>query len=272
MARADVDERRAREQEDWRRRGIAGVVTAIDPATRRITVRVAHAGVAHPVAVEAAGRDVRFRRYAPGSVRFSDARASSFGEVSVGDQIRVLGDASADGSQVTAEQVVSGAFRVVRGVVAEVDPAKGTLVVRENGRGGLVRVVAGTDALVRRLPPMMVMRLLRASETGAAAAGPPGAETGGVGAAAGWGGRAPDPDEALDRLPAVTLAEIQKGDEVAALGPKQEADPALPAIKVAVWTMPSLPAGRGGGRRADAGPGGADPFSDLLGVGGESPW
>ncbi|HXY38805.1 MAG TPA: hypothetical protein VEQ10_04000 [Vicinamibacteria bacterium] len=289
MTRGDVEARRAREQEDWRKRGMAGVVTAVDPATRQITVRVAQAGVTHPVVVDAAAQDVQYRRYAPASVRFSDSRPGSFDQVAAGDQIRVLGTRSPDGARVTAEQVVSGAFRVVRGTVAEVDPATRTLQVRESGSGhGLVRVAVGNDALVRRLPPMMVMRLLRASEPagagasagGATGGGPAtgaGQAAGGPAAAAGaggrWAGRSSDPDEMLERLPAVTAAEIQKGEEIAVLGPKQDGAAELPAMKVAVWTTPSVPSGRGGGRgRAEAGAGGTDPFADLLGVGGESPW
>jgi len=277
MTRADVEDRRTREQEDWRKRGIAGVVTAVDPATHQVTVRVRQAGVAHPVVVDAGGRDLKYRRYAPASVRFSDSRPGTFEQITVGDQIRVLGNGSADGSRMSAEQVVSGSFRVLRGTVAGVDAATGTLTVRENGdgHGGLVRVTIGGDALVRRLPPMMVMRLLRASEltSGDAPAGPAAPAGAGGRWAGAAGGRAPDPDEVLERLPAVTAAQIQKGEEVAVLGPKQDGAAEMPAMKVAVWTMTSLPSGRGGGRgRADAGAGAADPFSDLLGAGGETPW
>ena len=287
MTRGDVDAQRTREQEDWRKRGIAGVVTAVDPATHQLTVRIRQAGVAHPVVVDASGKDVRFRRYAPASVRFDDSHPGTFDQIAAGDQIRVLGSRSADGSRISAEQVVSGSFRVVRGTVAEVDPAASTLQVRENGsgHGALVRVAVGSGALVRRLPPMMVMRLLRATEApgGPSSANPAstpggggrwtGAGAAGSGAGGGWGGRAPDPDEVLERLPAVAPSEIQRGEEIAVLGPKQDGAALLPAIKVAVWTTPSIPSGRGGGRgRGDDGAGGADPFSDLLGFGGEAPF
>ena len=281
MTRGDVDARRQREREDWQRRGVAGVVSTVDPAAHEIGVRVAQNGVAKTIVVEAGAPALVFRRYAPASVRFSDARPGSFADVAVGDQVRVLGNRSADGSRVVAEQIVSGAFRVVRGVVSEVDAAKGTLVVRDGSRGsGLVAVTVGPETLLRRLPPMMVMRLLRTADGGAAGAeGPASASpAGGVAptaSGAGWAGagRPPNPDEARERLPPATLAELSKGDEIAVLGPKQADALAWPAIKLAVWTLPSWPAAGGGGRgRGEAGPGSADPFSDLLGVGGETPW
>lgn len=271
MTRADVEGRREREHEDWQRRGVAGVVSAVDVARQEITVRVSQSGAAKTLLVDASAPAVRFRRYASGSIRFADARPSTLGELAAGDQVRVLGNRSADGSRMAAEEVVSGAFRVVRGTVANVDLTAGTLAVRESGRAGsLVPVTVRPDSLLRRLPPMMVARLLRAAE-GAVGASPASAASPG-GAAGAWSGagRAPDPDEGFERLPAVTLGDVSRGDEIAVLGPKQASEAGLPAIKLAVWVTPQWPAGRGG-RGGAAGQGQADPFTELLGA-GEMPW
>ena len=261
MTRSDVETRRQREREDWQKRGLAGIVASVDPQLRAIGVRVTQGGAARTLTVEAGAPGVAFRRYAPASVRFADAQPGEFADLAAGDQIRVLGNRSPDGTRVVAEQVVSGAFRVVRGLVSEVDPTAGTLVVREAARGASpVPVVVSKDTLLRRLPPMMVARLLRGGE----AASP---------AAPADAGRAPDPDEALERLPAATLAEVNKGDEVAVLGPKRAPAQGLPAIKLVAWTTPSWPSGARGTRgRGEAGAGSADPFSDLLGAGGDTSW
>jgi hypothetical protein len=290
MTRGDVEARQRREREDWQRRGVAGIVSAVDPAAKELTVRIGGAAgaSAKPVVVTAGAAGVAFRRYAPTSVRFSDARPGTFSDLTVGDQVRVLGNRSADGARVTAEQVVSGAFRVVRGVVAEVDATKGTLSVRENGKS-TVTVAVGKDTLLRRLPARRVMRLLRGTEGGTAqgpdagagdggsnrAAASGGARPGGAGGpGGGWSGRPPDPDEALEHLPATTLGELNRGDEVAVLGPRQADAAAWPAIKLAAWTMPSLPSSgpRGAGRGREGMGGGADAFSDVLGFGGDTPW
>jgi hypothetical protein len=271
MTRADVEGRREREHEDWRRRGVTGVVSAVDAARQEIALRVSQNGTAKTLMVDAGAPGVRFRRYAPGSIRFADARPSTLGELTVGDQVRVLGNRSADGLRVAAEEVVSGAFRVVRGTVATVDLTAGTLAVHESGRAGsLVPVTVRPDSLLRRLPPMMVARLLRAAEGAVGAAPAAGSSPGGT--AGGWNGagRAPDPDEAFERLPAVTLGDVSRGDEIAVLGPKQASAAGLPAIKVAVWATPQWPSGRGV-RGAAGGQGQADPFTELLGA-GEMPW
>ncbi len=273
MKRADLDERQAREREDWRRRGVSGVVVGLDPAAREITMRVAGSRAQLVVASDA--RTV-FRRYAPGSLRFADARPSSFADLAVTDQVRVLGNRDAERPRILAEQVVAGAYRVVRGVLSEVDASKGLVSVRVTpphepappGRSGLVSVTVGRDALVRRLPPMLVMRLLRAAEDASRSqGGPPGVEAGGERSAP----RAPDPDELLERLPPISLQDLHKDDEIAALGPRTPELDSLTAIKLVVWSIEAAPESRGRGRRnGNEEP--ADPFTDLLGFGGEAPW
>ena len=249
MARSDIEARREAEKQDWRRRGLAGVVTAVDPQAREIVVRPGRpVGTQTTVVVTTASRPVTFLRYAPGSIRFGDARPGAFEDVKPGDQLRVLGDRSPDGTRVAAETVVSGAFRVVRGTAAAVDTARGTVAVDTGGRGPRpVSVVVGPDTLVRRLPPPMVARLLS--------------------------GAAPDPDEALERLPQATLDRLQKGEEIAALGPKEGDPGVLAAIKLVAWVVPDAAAG-GFGRRDRRGNGEsqADPFVGLLGLGGEGAW
>ncbi len=248
MARSDIDARRDAERQDWRRRGLAGVVTSVDPGAREIAIRPGRSAGTQTLVVTTTGRPVAFLRYAPGSVRFADARPGTFDDVKPGDQVRVLGDRSADGARLAAEAVVSGTFRVVRGTAATVDAGGGTLTVDTGGRGGSrVSVVVGPDTLVRRLPPPMVARLLS--------------------------GAAPDPDEALDRLPQASLDGLQKGEEVAALGPKEGDPGVLPAIKLVAWVVPQGASGSFGGRgRRGSGESQADPFVDLLDLGGEGAW
>jgi hypothetical protein len=247
MARSDIEASREAERQDWRRRGLAGVVTAVDPAAREIVVRPGRTAGRQAVVVTTAGRAVMFLRYAPGSVRFADARPGTFDDVKPGDQLRVLGVRSPDGTRVAAEKVVSGAFRVVRGTAAAIDPARGTLAVDTGARGApRVSVVVGPDTLVRRLPPPLVARLLS--------------------------GAAPDPDEALERLPQASLDGLRKGEEIAALGPKEGDPGALAAIKLVAWVVPEGGAGSFGRRGRGNGESQADPFVDLLELGGEGAW
>ena len=53
------------------------------------------------------------RRYAPDSIKFSDAKPSTFVELKVGDQLRALGDREPDGTHFTPQKVVTGAFELL---------------------------------------------------------------------------------------------------------------------------------------------------------------
>jgi hypothetical protein len=86
MSKADVAEVHQKEEEDWRKRGTTGIVTAIDPASKVATIKVG----SKEIKVEP-GEKTEFFRYSPDSAQFSDAKASVFADIKPGDQLKVLG-------------------------------------------------------------------------------------------------------------------------------------------------------------------------------------
>jgi len=260
MARADIAQKHAKDQADWSRRGVSGVITAIDPARQEVTVEARTLTGSQPVIVST-DRKPTFKRYAPESVRFSDARPSSFAELQVGDQLRVLGDRSPDGAKVMAEQVVSGSFQILSGAVKTVEGGTVTIVDNETGRP--LAIAVGPDAMVRRLPPEMAARLAMRGR-GPGGPGRPGAPGGWQGRrAAGAPGGRPDgaepPDggrmgaqtlqDMLDRLPALPLGELKPRDQVAVSSTKGS-DPArvtavvlLAGIEPLLQSRPSTASG-----------------------------
>lgn len=243
MTKAALDEKHERERAEWRRRSVAGIVTALNPDTKEITLGMRGRVEATPVLITTAG-NVEFRRYAPDSVKFSDARPSSFAELKVGDQLRALGERSADGARFTPEKIVSGSFRTIGGAVTAVNAAASEIKIKDVQSGQPVTIVVSRDSLLRRLPPEMAARLARrgarGGDTGGSgdeAANAPGAnrrETGarpsteggegerrpggagrwqnGDGARAGRGGF--DFQEMLERLPALGIDELKPGDMI----------------------------------------------------------
>lgn len=164
MTRGDISEKQEAERADWRRRGILGVVSAVEAAKGEITLQARRMGGVDPVVIAAAGPGVRFRRYAPDSVKFSDARPSTLAEVRVGDQLRALGQRGADGGPFVPEQIVFGTFRTVAGPVARVDAAVGEVTVKDEESGKPVRIAVGPDARLRRIPLEMAARWSRGRE------------------------------------------------------------------------------------------------------------
>src|SRR5437588_397567 len=80
MTKAELAQKHERDRDEWRKRGLAGPVTAVNPETKEITINTRTREGSKAVVIEAGG-NVDFRRYAPDSVRFSDAKAGSLADI-----------------------------------------------------------------------------------------------------------------------------------------------------------------------------------------------
>ncbi len=221
MAKEELAKKHEAEHAEWRKRGVSGVITALNPDTRQITISVrGHDGV-KPLIIPAAG-SVDMRRYAPDSVRFSDAKPSTFADLKVGDQVRALGNKNEDGTELTPEYIVSGSFRNIAATVISVDPAAKTIRVTDldTKRPELVRIEA--DSTLRKLTPdiaNMLARRLKGPDAGGAdaprpaamAGGRPGGGPGGPGGPGGGGGGM-DLEQMIEKMPPLNLTDLKPGD------------------------------------------------------------
>lgn len=224
MTKADLAEFHEKSREEWEKRGTVGTVASLDPATKAITITVP-SGLTpkdtKSVIVDPSDKLV-YRRYAPGSAKFADAKASTFAEIKVGDRIRVLGDKTEDGSHIKAEEVVTGTFRTLAATIISIDPATNTIKVNDLAvkKGAPVTVKVNADTSIKRLPERLSMMLARLQNGGAAGAGGgyagrSGGATGGGGAPGGgrgMGGGAANLPKLIEGLPQITLADLKTGD------------------------------------------------------------
>ena len=127
MSGTDIARKREAERTAWIQRGMAGLAVSIDPAKNEIQLRIPSLFGQARTAVVALKDSTRFRRYAPDSVRFADAKPGTLADIQPGDQLRVLGDKNEDGTRITADEIVSGSFHTVAGPVTAIDPAAGEL-------------------------------------------------------------------------------------------------------------------------------------------------
>ena len=225
MKRSDVEAKQQQEREDWQKRGIGGLVSAVDPSAGTITISVTAAGGTKNVAVHTAQATI-FRRYAPDSVQFDDAKPSSLAEINAGDQLRARGARNADGTEFTAEEIVSGAFRNIAGTISNVDAATNALTVMDLATKKPVVVKISAQSQLLKLPPQMAQGMamqLKGGGRGGAGNGAGAAESGrggapggesGAGNGRGAGRGAADLQQVMNRIPKATLADMQKGDAV----------------------------------------------------------
>jgi hypothetical protein len=260
MKHSDVEARQQHEREDWQKRGVGGLVSAVDSGAGTIAISTSTFGANKNVAIHVLKGTI-LRRYAPDSVKFDDARPGTLGQIKPGDQVRARGARSTDGSELTAEEIVSGSFRNIAGTVASIDPAANTVSVMDLATKKPVLIKLTGESQLRKLPPpvaqRIAMRLKGAPEEGA----PGAAEKVSVGAdsragtrperteqrAGGAGGMSrpggpPDFQQMLSRMPAVTLADLQKGDALMVVSTQGSAPGEVTAITMLAGVEPILEA------------------------------
>ena len=230
MTKGDLAKKQEAERLEWRRRGILGVITALKPETKEITISNRTMAGTQAVVIPVSDK-TDMRRYAPDSIKFADAKPSDFSELKVGDQLRALGDRTAeDPLKFNPQKVVTGSFRTVGGVVTAVDPATGEIKINELEKKRPLTIIVKQDSVLRRFPAEM-------GAMGGFGRGPGGPGAGGQGGAAPAGGGQAQPgaarpqgaggpgapggprggfniNEMLERLPIISIADVKVGDTI----------------------------------------------------------
>jgi hypothetical protein len=214
MKQADVAAKQQHDRDDWQKGGVGGLVTNVDTATGTITISSSGIGANRNITVRInTTKDTILRRYASGSVKFYDAKPAPLDRIKAGDQLRARGARNPDGSEVTAEEVVSGAFRNIAGTITAIDPASNTMTVQDAISKSAVVVKVSPDSQMKKLPAEMArriaMRLKDSADGGSGKSQAPREPANGQG-----GNGPPDLQHMLSRLPNSTLADLQKGDAV----------------------------------------------------------
>src|SRR6267142_4418254 len=181
MNKVDIAKKQEQERAEWKRRGVLGIITALKPESKEITI--SSRAMAGPQSLIIPVSDkVEMRRYAPDSIKFADAKPANFEELKVGDQLRALGERNPDGKAFNAEKVVTGSFKTVAGVITAVDTAAGEVKINDLQTKQPLTIVVKHDAVLRKFPAM--------GEMGGMMMGrPPGAGGGASGQAPSAGGQ-----------------------------------------------------------------------------------
>jgi hypothetical protein len=246
MKKADIAEKQSHERDEWQKSGVGGLVNNVDAAGGLVSITTPSLREKKTVVVHVT-KDTILRRYAPGSVKFDDAKPAPLGGIHPGDQLRARGDKNADGSELTAKEIVSGSFRNISGTISSLDSAQNTITVHDLATKKNVAVKITSESQLRKLPAPMAQRIAQrlngssgansdqgasgqgasarpgatvptAKEPAAGAAQTPGDFGGrgrGMGGGAGGpGGGAMDLQQMISRMPASTIADLQKDDAV----------------------------------------------------------
>ncbi|HKS29391.1 MAG TPA: hypothetical protein VJS44_16290 [Pyrinomonadaceae bacterium] len=238
VSQSEIAQKQERERQEWRRRGLTGIIESLNPQTKEITVTARTPEGMKPVIIPVTDK-VRMRRYAPDSVRFSDAKKSTFEELKVGDQLRAKGDRTPDGARFTAEEVVTGAFRTSGGTIKAINAQTGEIQVEDLQTKQPMTIVVNKDSTLKRIPENFMQMMMG----------------GGGGPAAGAAGG-----------PAAGGAQQQQQQQRPA-----GAQAAAPSGQSGSASGNARPAGAGGGQAGQGTPGGAGAGAGQGGPGAGGP-
>ena len=286
MKKASITEMQSREREEWRRQGLGGLVSSVDPAANSIAITQQGMGEKKTVTIHLS-KETILRRYAPNSIKFDDAKPAQLEEIKPGDQLRARGTRSADGSELAAAEIVCGTFRNIAGTISLIDASANTITVQDLATKKPVTLRITADSQLRKLSAQMAQGIaarLKGATGAPAATEARGANTsttqgaarsgemqtsGGAGGPGGPGRNGAgggDLQQALSRMPVATLAELQKGEAVMIVategGPGGEpsvitllggVEPILQASPnssastiLSPWSLSEAPSGEGG--------------------------
>jgi len=283
MKKSDIAQKQQQERDEWRK-GVGGLVKEVNAATGSITIANSLAASGKPIVIHVSPQ-TDIRRYSPDSVKFEDAKPSTLDQIKAGDQVRARGTKNADGTEFTAQAIVSGAFRELAGTVVSTDATNNTLTVTDLATKKPVTVKIGAESTLRKLPQFVAMGIAMRLKGGAPGAAmgmggaPANAAGGGNGSQGTWQGRQggvgqaapggqagqgpagangpgspggfggfrggngpPDFQQMLARMPAVSLAELNKGDAVMLVATEGGAGSGATAITLLAGVEPILTA------------------------------
>jgi co-chaperonin GroES (HSP10) len=262
MKSSDIAQRQA----DWKARGVGGIVSSVDAASGAITLTVG----AKKLVVHTGGK-TEFKRFSGDSVKYEDAKPGTLAQIQAKDQLQARGAKSADGTTIEAEEVVSGSFKNLSGLITSIVPgsgidmATGKITFKDLATKKVMTVNVTEKCDIRNVPLMMATRIA-AQTNGGGQSGGRGGRGGGAGAAYGAGGGAGqgagqgyaaggaqrsagvDLSQMTERLPTGTLADLKVGDAVMIVASEPSpGSSTVDAIKLLTGVEPILTANPNGG-------------------------
>jgi hypothetical protein len=259
MSKSEIAQKRARENERWVTRGISGKVAEVNMAENTVSIDVSGLMGTTRVKIKPNPTAI-YKRYAPNSIAYSEARESSISEIKPGDSLRAVGERSADGTEFTAEEILTGSFQTIAGIIKSIDPSKNEIVLEDQKNKKEYIVELRNFSQIKKFPEEMMQRFaqfgggqnggaMMIRPAGGQGQSPPPQRPAGEQPTAGgppngqpmrMNGPRGGIDDLYERLPAIKLEDLKIGDVIAVSSSKTAVNDKVPAIKVLAGIGPIL--------------------------------
>lgn len=272
ISKSDIALRQQKEREEWRTRGTIGKVVSYDLQSKVITVSTRAMGVEKQIAVKPKV-NAEFYRYAPDSIEFSKAKKSALVDIEQGDEIRVLGDKNAEGTEIQAEKIVTGGFKTSGGTIKEIHAEKNEVIITDFQTKKDITVTIGDNSILKQFPEEMAQRMaaMQMMQAGGQGGFRPPTQGGGQqptpqpqgqtqGQTPGQGGGF-RPGGGIDdsRFPSIKISDLKVGEMIGVLSTRTQDQNNIKAIKLFAGVEPfvkmaqAAAAMQGGGNRQGGG-------------------
>jgi ribosomal protein L21E len=213
IAADDIARRNEAERLDWQRRGISGSIAETNPEQIVVEIRTPKGAVRKTITVTS---KTVVRRYAPDSVKFTEATPSSIEEMRKGDQVKFRGDPR-------AEDIVFGTFESHVGAVTAIHREAGDIEIEDMASKKTITVHLTADSRLRLMPDMRKMFAAMFSR---------GAHGTADSADHSEPSNPGDLAKIMDRLPVATIDDIKMGGAVIVSSTRSTAPDRVTAIMV----------------------------------------
>jgi len=172
---------------DWKARGTGGIVSSVDVAKGIIMLQSG----SKKLTINASST-TKFRRFEDGSVKYEDSKPGTLSQIRPKDQLQVLGNKSADGLTIQAEEIMSGSFLNLSGLITSIVPGSGidmptgTITFKDLATHKVMTVNVSTNCDMHSIPLETATMLANRSKGGGMGGGRGG--RGGRGGGGGGGG------------------------------------------------------------------------------------
>jgi hypothetical protein len=266
LSKAALAERQAKYEQDWKTRSTIGRVDNFNPQTNVITILTRSMGVEKTIAVKT-NSNTEFLRYAPNSVEFGKALKGKISDVDKDDQIRVLGNKNADGTEIEAEKIISGSFIQSSGKIKAINIDKNEVIITETNSNKDVAITIGEFSILKQFPEELANQIAMRQGGGPVGFRPPtqgggqstpqptpqpqGQTPNGGGFRPGGGGGVIDDS----RFQNVKLTDLKVGETIGIMSNKNPDPTRITAIKLFTGVEPFVKraqmatGGQGGGNR-----------------------
>ncbi len=150
------------------------------------------------------------RRYTSTSISFEDTKQSNIAEIFIGDQLRALGEKSADGKGFKAEAVVSGSFKTIGATITAIDLQRGAISAATLDQKKPIQINTVKESSVFRIPASAVPAIAQKVRANSQA----------------------EVQQMIDALPAAALLDLKVGDVVSITGVREKDEAQITAIKL----------------------------------------